>query len=189
VARLQVKSGPLEGKTIEVTGDLVLGRADADADIAIDDAEISRRHCVVRQLSGAIEIEDLGSKNGTFVNGGRIDGPTRAGGGAEIRLGATVIEVEGVIPVEPTQVTTPADRDATIIGKVPEEMLESASPRPSTGALARPAPETPSPVGQFQPPARRRGRGLASRSWVPLALSFGSVILTAVALVIYFAAR
>jgi hypothetical protein len=45
------------------------------------------------------------------------------------------------------------------------------------------------PVGEFHPPTRRRGRGLASRSWVPVVLSFGTVVLTAVALVIYFAAR
>jgi hypothetical protein len=36
---------------------------------------------------------------------------------------------------------------------------------------------------------RRRRRGLASRSWIPVALSFGTVVLTAIALVAYFATR
>jgi hypothetical protein len=45
------------------------------------------------------------------------------------------------------------------------------------------------PLGDFQPPVRRRRRGLASRSWVPVALSFGTVIVVAIALVVYFAAR
>ena len=42
-------------------------------------------------------------------------------------------------------------------------------------------------VGEFHPPERRKvQRGLASRSWVPVALSFGTVIIVAIALVIYF---
>jgi hypothetical protein len=42
-------------------------------------------------------------------------------------------------------------------------------------------------VGEFRPPERARKQpGLASRSWVPVALSFGTVIIVAIALVIYF---
>jgi hypothetical protein len=45
------------------------------------------------------------------------------------------------------------------------------------------------PVGQFSPPAHRRQRGLASRSPWPVALSFGTAFLVAIALVIYFSAH
>ena len=50
------------------------------------------------------------------------------------------------------------------------------------------APPAPSqPIGEFRPPERQKvQRGLASRSWVPVALSFGTVIIVAIALVIYF---
>jgi pSer/pThr/pTyr-binding forkhead associated (FHA) protein len=200
VASLQVKSGPLAGQRIDVTGELVIGRADAD--ITIDDADLSRRHAAVRQASGALEVEDLGSTNGTFVDGDRIDGPTRVGGGTEIRLGATVLEVEGVIPLQPMQASAAADRQETIVRRVPDEMTRIAPTEPAPAAQAPasapPAPPpvgpgrpatTSVPVGEFHPPTRRRGRGLASRSWVPVVLSFGTVVLTAVALVIYFAAR
>ena len=44
-------------------------------------------------------MEDLGSTNGTFVDGTRIDEPTLLGGGAEIKIGTTVLVVEGVLPV------------------------------------------------------------------------------------------
>jgi hypothetical protein len=41
-------------------------------------------------------------------------------------------------------------------------------------------------VAPFHPPHVNRQRGLASRSWLPVALSFGTVIVVAIALVIYF---
>ena len=63
---------------------------------------------------------------------------------------------------------------------------------PATQAPTRPAAppqarSTPSqPIGEFRPPTHRSQRGLASRSWVPVALSFGTALLVAIALVIYF---
>jgi hypothetical protein len=51
-------------------------------------------------------------------------------------------------------------------------------------------PKPAQPLAPFTPPEKRSPqRGLASRSWVPVALSYGSVILTAIALVLYFALR
>ena len=65
------------------------------------------------------------------------------------------------------------------------------SPGAATQAPARPAAPQPrsgpsQPIGEFHPPAARSQRGLASRSWVPVALSFGTALLVAIALVIYF---
>jgi hypothetical protein len=64
---------------------------------------------------------------------------------------------------------------------------------PATQAPARPAAAPPQarsapsqPIGEFRPPSHRSQRGLASRSWVPVALSFGTALLVAIALVIYF---
>jgi hypothetical protein len=45
------------------------------------------------------------------------------------------------------------------------------------------------PVGEFRPPRERHDRGLASRSWVPVFASFGTAILTAAGLVVYFGTR
>jgi hypothetical protein len=42
------------------------------------------------------------------------------------------------------------------------------------------------PVAPFHPPTQPRQKGLASRSWLPVALSFGTVVIVAIALVIYF---
>jgi hypothetical protein len=64
--------------------------------------------------------------------------------------------------------------------------LAPAGPAEPVGGGASPAAQA---VGSFSPPKRRRSSGLASRSWVPVVLSFGTVVLVAIALVIYFAAR
>ncbi len=211
VARLEIRSGPRTGQTIELTHEVVIGRENAD--VVIDDAEISRRHAVVRSVVGAVEVEDLGSSNGTFVDDQRIEGPTRVGGGAKIRLGKTVLEVSGVLPVQATRVsgladpelTKPrpiADPQATRARPIPEPQVTRARPIADPQVTrARPIPEPAAPasagaptpprvvVGEFVPPTARRSRGLASRSWVPVVLSFGSVVVTAIALVIYFSSH
>lgn len=97
VATLYAKSGPLAGTRIRLPAELVIGRDGAD--VTIEDPELSRRHLVMRVFEKGVEVEDLGSTNGTFVDDVRIERPTRVGGGAMIRLGSTVFELQGVLPV------------------------------------------------------------------------------------------
>ena len=55
--------------------------------MVVQDCYISRRHCAILVHSGeGCELHDTASKNGTFVNGQRIPGPTRLNPGDEIRL-------------------------------------------------------------------------------------------------------
>ncbi|OGQ50034.1 MAG: hypothetical protein A3I09_00110 [Deltaproteobacteria bacterium RIFCSPLOWO2_02_FULL_47_10] len=71
-AYLLFLAGPLIGKLFHLQeGSTVFGRA-PDADIVINDARISRHHLKIDVSGDVIEIEDLGSTNGTFVNGSRI---------------------------------------------------------------------------------------------------------------------
>jgi class 3 adenylate cyclase len=69
----------------------VLGRGDAD--VVIDDQEISRRHALIRAGGDWLEIEDLDSLNGTWVNGRRIQS-ARLGPGDVVKIGNTVVAVE-----------------------------------------------------------------------------------------------
>ena len=64
-------------------------------DVNATDQEISRQHARVVQRGGYYWIEDVGSSNGTFVNGLRIFSPQVLQPGDEIRLGRTVLRVEG----------------------------------------------------------------------------------------------
>ena len=59
-------------------------------DITLGDPDVSRRHAEIQVSSGEIPISDLGSTNGTFVNGERIDQPRALRDGDEVRIGAVV---------------------------------------------------------------------------------------------------
>jgi pSer/pThr/pTyr-binding forkhead associated (FHA) protein len=186
MARLRVVSGPNAGQTVDVQQEIVIGREDTD--LAIDDDEMSGRHAVVRRHANRLQVEDLGSTNGTFVDGTRIAEPTLLGGGAEIKVGTTVLVVEGVLPVSDSSGDI-APRNVTRVSRaIPEGAPPPPLAAPAVAAPAAPAPAAPGQaVGEFRPPERsRRQPGLASRSWVPVALSFGTVIVVAIALVIYF---
>src|SRR5689334_12997456 len=91
---LIVKEGPQAGQRLELDRELVVGREGEG--LTIDDSELSRRHAAIRPRAGAAAVEDLGSLNGTFVNGNRIQAPTRLASGDTIKLGQTVMAVEGV---------------------------------------------------------------------------------------------
>ena len=77
-----------------VEGELILGRERGTADLVIEDPGVSRRHARVLPDNGALVVEDLGSSNGTYVNGRRISGPVEVADGDEVQLGDSVIGVE-----------------------------------------------------------------------------------------------
>lgn len=216
--KLRAISGPLAGQTIEVEDELVIGRQGSD--VAIDDLELSRRHAVVRRHANRLQVEDLGSSNGTFVDGTRIEEPTLLGGGAKIRIGATVLVVEGVLPVQTTEAMARAAVDTIGPGLARQETRvhaavdqERAAPaiaaeaqRPAgeatpaaveavTPPSTQPVPSSPARAGgqpsaprsEFRPPQRAHRGGIATRSWFAVALSFGTAIAVAIALIIFFA--
>jgi DNA-binding winged helix-turn-helix (wHTH) protein len=67
-------------------GELIAGR-EPDAAVWLESPRVSRHHARILVRGGAATVEDLGSKNGTFVRGVRITKPTRLEPGDEIRIG------------------------------------------------------------------------------------------------------
>lgn len=65
--------------------EMIVGR-EPDCDISLPDRQVSRRHAVVRRCEGDYVIEDCNSKNGTYVNGRRLEGPYRLKDGDEIKI-------------------------------------------------------------------------------------------------------
>jgi predicted component of type VI protein secretion system len=204
---LIVRSGARSGERIEVSGELVIGRENAD--VTLEDEEVSRRHLAVRPHDDGVELEDLGSTNGTFVDGARLSATVVISESARVMIGETEIEIEVEVPepeVDPGATRLrerPPIPDATVVRSVPvAPPPEAAPPAPPTPARAEPPPlaaqapapaaaaVAPQPFGAFAPaaPARRR-TGAATRLWAPATLVFLVIIATAVALVIYFAAR
>lgn len=84
---LTVQQGPQRGQCFSVAKDsIVIGRM-AGSDMVISDPEVSRRHASITWERGQPVIRDLGSTNGTFVNGVRLTGPRALHDGDTVGLG------------------------------------------------------------------------------------------------------
>jgi DNA-binding winged helix-turn-helix (wHTH) protein len=83
-------------------GDHVLGR-DPDVEIVLNSPGVSRRHALIKIAAGQASIEDLGSKNGTFVGGRRIDGSRSLGDGDIIGVGSLTLTITALLPPGSTQ--------------------------------------------------------------------------------------
>lgn len=105
-ARLRILSGPHAGEIIEIRrGKLLIGREE-DCQLRPDSEFVSRHHCVLLLDDYTLRIRDLGSKNGTFVNGRRI------GTSETILLHDDMIsvgEMIGQIDLSPVPIPAPAD--------------------------------------------------------------------------------
>lgn len=89
---LFVKSETSSGLELEVTNVTVLGRSD-DADVVLADPYASDFHMRLVAQDNGIMLHDLGSTNGTYVNGRRVTAPTQLRRGDTIQVGKTVMEV------------------------------------------------------------------------------------------------
>lgn len=74
-------------------GEVVIGRS-AYCSLVLDHETLSRVHASLRVVGDGVELRDLGSSNGTFVNGKAIEGPARVRIGDEIYLGRVEIWLE-----------------------------------------------------------------------------------------------
>jgi DNA-binding winged helix-turn-helix (wHTH) protein len=80
------------GRTTLASGEHVVGR-DASADVVIDSTTVSRRHARIRIAGEEVTLEDLGSKNGSFVGSRRVEGTQRLADGDTIRIGMVPVNV------------------------------------------------------------------------------------------------
>ena len=146
--QLIMRSGPTPGAAFMLEGDqLTIGR-DATNDIVINDAEISRRHARLTFQGGKYVLEDLGSTNGTFVNGQRLAGPRVLKAGEVVSFGEQIILVFEVNTV---------DAGATMVSPraaaVPSVSRPASPPPPAPAEYAGSVPASPAPV--LADPARK----------------------------------
>jgi hypothetical protein len=93
--RLVVVQPPAErGHAFTVDGDATLGRGGGCTVPLAFDTFVSQVHARVTERDGSLWVEDVGSTNGTYVNGERIDAPTKLGKGDRVQVGETVLEAE-----------------------------------------------------------------------------------------------
>jgi 6-phosphogluconolactonase (cycloisomerase 2 family) len=91
---LLIRSGAEAGRRLPVAGETVFGREGGNAESLGGDPQLSRRHArIFRDSQGRLVLEDLGSANGTWVNGAAIRGAHLLSPGDRVRLGGTELEV------------------------------------------------------------------------------------------------
>ena len=169
-----IEQKPSQGAEHPVEPGSTIGREGCD--ITLSDPDVSRRHAAVETSNGGLSIEDLGSTNGTFVNGERITAPRALRDGDEIQIGSTVWRLRA--PVAATRLTdvpseaTPSSQPTTLRPAAPEPATEEAppapepppqqppAPAPSVAAESAPgaAPPTATPVPSAAAPAPSAGR-------------------------------
>jgi predicted component of type VI protein secretion system len=174
---LVVVAGPAAGRRIDLTGSVTVGRREGE--VVIEDPEISRRHCTIAPgPHDEVVVTDLGSTNGTWINGARIAGPTVVRPGDELRLGDCVcrLEVPHAAPAPP-----PPAAPAPVVPPHAAQPVGSAPPQQPFGAFA-PAPAVAAPVAP-------RRRGAATRLPAGIVFAWAVIALDALALIVYFAAR
>lgn len=150
--QLVMKAGPTPGKAYALDkGEIKVGR-DISNDIIINDAEVSRKHARITIQGDSYVLEDLGSTNGTFVDGERLTGPHILGLGQTISLGENVTLDFEVVQFDPdvTLVSAPEEIAEGPVEAVPPQPQEDYTPVPGTYT---PSPPPPEPVYAGQVPS------------------------------------
>jgi pSer/pThr/pTyr-binding forkhead associated (FHA) protein/predicted Ser/Thr protein kinase len=144
-----------EGRRLSVTDELVIGRGVSGEGRLSEDLELSRRHARVwREADGRIMVEDLGSANGTFVNGERVPGPRQLYAGDKVRVGTTLLEVTDVGAAPAARPATPAPPPATPVPPAPPSARPPAPPVADRPARTPPAAPPPRPRPRPAPAER-----------------------------------
>ena len=119
---LQVVRGRSVSTTLKLTDNVTsLGRHD-DCVIRIKSAQVSRRHCELYEAGGQLMLRDLGSSNGTYVNGKRVTGEQSLKHGDEVTIGAVTLRVaklgQAASPVPSTPMFKPKAGDTAVVAAI-----------------------------------------------------------------------
>ncbi|MGZ6340520.1 MAG: protein kinase domain-containing protein, partial [Candidatus Limnocylindrales bacterium] len=142
-AALMITAGAAAGRRLVVEDELIVGRAGTGDGRLSDDLRLSRRHArIARDAGGRLTIEDLGSANGTFVNGERVQGTRVLSVGDTVQIGSTTLELSDVGPKSAAPPMPPA--------------APAAPPAPPRAAEPPPPSKPPPPRAAPPPPPQRR---------------------------------
>jgi len=142
-ARLEAVSGPLKGKLFPLTREEVSIGRDPSNEISLLDSLVSRRHCVIRQEASAFRLQDLESRNNTFVSGVPVRDRVLVHGD-QIRVGNSILIFQGPssdsIPGNASLQldATPVPGAATVILRKEDALyLQASRPLPATAKTVR----------------------------------------------------
>ncbi|HQR47370.1 MAG TPA: SpoIIE family protein phosphatase [Thermoanaerobaculia bacterium] len=114
---LKVKTGSLAGRAFDIRKDAEVGRTSL-VDVELADPSVSRRHASLARRGESWILTDLGSQNGTAVNGKRLREPVALHDGDEVRFGAVVLDFRNppeAGPKRPTSDVSLTDLSQTVL--------------------------------------------------------------------------
>ena len=130
-------------KTVSVTLPVIIGRG-KDATFTIKHPLLSREHCEVFEENGVVQVRDLTSLNGTFVNSSRVESTLAVDSGSQLKLGSVVMEVQYNGAVSESAITSDHEAEAFDLGTIDTAETEVMS---AASYETEPAPDaTPAPV-------------------------------------------
>jgi predicted component of type VI protein secretion system len=162
--RLIERTGPNPGATFDGTQDVTTMGRDVTNEVVLSDSEVSRQHARITQTPGGYVLEDLGSTNGTFINGERLVAPRILSPGDLVGLGENVTLTFEVASEEATATVM-----APAAGRPAEAAPTPARPAPSPPPAAppepaKPAAPAPAPAGADWAAPEQEGGG--PRRWI-----------------------
>ena len=189
---LEIVEGPEAGRRIALTEALELGRDPTAGGPLLQDELVSRRHVRITPVEDGARIEDLDSRNGSFVDGDQIYDPAHLAVGGQLLVGVTLLELR------------PADEAAglTSVRAIPSSLTQfRALPAENPGlTTVRQVPTLA--TEEAEPdyvPANALDSGLASSGLLPLldthtkgkarGAPIGIFVLVALAVILYLALR
>ena len=186
---LEIVEGTGAGRMVALAGPVTVGRA-GDADLVLADELVSRHHARITPSGSGAVVEDLGSRNGTFVNGEAVPGPTHLIPGDQLQLGVTLVELRSATQIAerpsavhrvPPPLAVPPRTPAYLAGADPAETPDprvADPPEPRASGRAGPGGR---PRHELEPLLDSRTKGKARTA--PLAL----FVLVALVVIIYLA--
>src|SRR5712691_6816381 len=112
------------GERRYVQSELRIGRGEQN-DLRLKDASVSRYHAFLRRIDGRYLLSDVGSQNGTFVNGRQVHGPSALQSGDRIRAGTTELTFHLDVPANVPAIDDPTPTlTATSTGTLVEEYVQ-----------------------------------------------------------------
>lgn len=174
-SRLIVRTGPNPGMVFDLTKEITTFGRDVANDIVLGDPEVSRQHARLTRTPGGFVLEDLGSTNGSFVNGERLSSPRVLNPGDLLGMSEKItLTFEMAIPEAAETVMSPAagvERAAPTIQEAPRPPVETPVAAPPA------APPPPQPAA----PEQKRGRS----PWVAASIGCLVVLVILVAILWY----
>lgn len=157
--RLIVRRGPQPNQVFELNKDVITLGRDITNDITINDPEVSRHHLRITRGTDGYNLEDLGSTNGTFINGQRLTGSRALNRGDMIGLGETVTLTYDVMrpqqsvqqPAQYSQPQQPPNQYAP----PPQQPPQYSQPQQPPNQYAPPPQQPPN---QYAPPPQQYGQ-------------------------------